>query len=81
MSATDVTGERVAALGEGEHLHGFAFAGVHIAAAENADAARRAWRSLPSDVGLVILTHAAREALTDELLREREYRLWVVMPA
>ena len=71
---------RIAALGERERVRGFAFAGVHLAAAEDPDAARAAWRSLPGDVGLVILTQAARAALAAELAGQAQ-RLWVVMPA
>lgn len=71
---------RIAALGERERVRGFGFAGVQLAAAEDADAARAAWRSLPGDVGLVILTQAAHAALVVELA-EQEQRLWVVMPA
>jgi vacuolar-type H+-ATPase subunit F/Vma7 len=85
MSSADAPGvnaraSRIAALGERERLRCFAFAGVHLAAAEDADAVRAAWRALPSDVGLVILTHAARAALSAEL-SQREERLWAVMPA
>ncbi|HYB22615.1 MAG TPA: hypothetical protein VED41_02380 [Solirubrobacteraceae bacterium] len=74
---------RIAALGERERVRGFAFAGVHLAAAEDADAARAAWRSLPGDVGLVILTRDAHAALAAELAASSpgEQRLWVVMPA
>lgn len=71
---------RIAAVGESERLRGFAFAGVHIVPAEDADEARAAWRSLPPETGLVILTRAAHEALADELPGPDE-RLWVVMPA
>ena len=72
---------RIAAVGESERLRGFAFAGVHVVAAEDADeAARAAWRSLPPESGLVILTRAAHAALADELPGPDE-RLWVVMPA
>jgi hypothetical protein len=41
---------------------------------------RDAWQALPEDVGLVILTAAARAALGAELSAQ-EGRLWVVMPA
>lgn len=71
---------RIAALGERERLRGFAFAGVHLAAAEDAPAVRAAWQALPDDVGLVILTAAAHAALAGELAA-REERLWVTMPA
>lgn len=70
---------RIAAIGESERLRGFAFAGIHVAPADDDDGARAAWRSLPPETGLVILTAAAREALADELYRPDE-RLWVVIP-
>ena len=70
---------RIAAIGEHERVHGFAFAGVHVAAVDQPDAALAAWRALPADVGLVILTQVAHTALAAEL-SERDERLWVVMP-
>jgi vacuolar-type H+-ATPase subunit F/Vma7 len=71
---------RVAVIGAGEQIRGFVLAGVHVAAADDADAARAAWRDLPADVGLVILTAAARGALGADALVRRDSRLWVVMP-
>ncbi len=58
---------RIAAIGERERVRGFAFAGVHVAEAEDAQGARAAWRALPDDVALVILTPAARSALQVEI--------------
>jgi vacuolar-type H+-ATPase subunit F/Vma7 len=69
---------RIAAIGESERVRGFAFAGVHVAAAEDPRAAQAAWRTLPSDVALVILTPAAHAALHAELDAD-EPRLWAVM--
>ena len=71
---------RIAALGEHERVRCFAFAGVHLAAAEQPDAVRAAWRALPEGIGLVILTPAARAALGAEVV-EQDRRLWAVMPA
>jgi len=71
---------RVAVLGEGERVRAFALVGVHVVAADDAQAARAAWRALPNDVGLVMLTQSARTALGDELDEQGE-RLWVAMPA
>jgi vacuolar-type H+-ATPase subunit F/Vma7 len=71
---------RIVAIGERERVRGFALAGVHVAAADDADAARAAWGELPADVGLVILTAAAHAALALERLNQLEERLWVVMP-
>lgn len=78
--ANRLSSGRIAALGERERVRGFAFAGVHLAAAEDAQAVRAAWRALPREVGLVILTPAARAALGTELAEQREL-LWAVMPA
>ena len=71
---------RVAAIGERERVSGYAFAGVHVEAAEHPGAALAAWRALPADVGLVILTPAAHRALVEQL-GAQDRRLWVVMPA
>lgn len=68
---------RVVAIGERERLRGLALAGVGVLRADDPDAVRAAWTALPADVGLVILTVAARAALP---LGERTERLWVVMP-
>ncbi len=68
---------RIAAIGERERVHGLRFAGVHVAPAEDPVAARAAWRTLPDDVGLVILTAAACAALA---LSDEDEPLWVVMP-
>ncbi|MGO8906546.1 MAG: V-type ATP synthase subunit F [Solirubrobacteraceae bacterium] len=70
---------RIAAIGERERVRGFSFAGVHVAAAEDAQQAQAAWRALPADVALLILTPAARSALRAEL-DESEQLLHAVMP-
>ncbi len=69
----------IAAIGEAERVRCFALAGVHVAAADDPGSVRAAWDALPANVGLVMLTPAARDALTD--LDERGSPLWVVMPA
>lgn len=53
----------VAAIGARARVCGLALAGVDVLVAEDADAVRRAWRTLPGTVGLVILTAEAAEAL------------------
>jgi len=53
----------VAAIGERVRVAGFALAGVSVLAAEEPDAVRAAWRGLPQDTGLVLLTPAAADAL------------------
>jgi vacuolar-type H+-ATPase subunit F/Vma7 len=69
----------IAVIGEQQHAGTFAFAGVRVVVADDSNATRAAWRSLPPDVGLVILTAAAHAALASEL-SQRDQRLWVVMP-
>ena len=69
----------IAVIGEAERVRCFALAGVHVATADDAASVRAAWDGLPADVGLVILSRTARDALAD--LDERDPRLWVVMPA
>jgi len=59
----------IAAIGEPERIAGFAFAGVQVCAAEDPDAARAAWRALPEQVALLILTPTAHAALRDDLDR------------
>ncbi|MEU2287472.1 hypothetical protein ABZ614_37130 [Streptomyces sp. NPDC013178] len=54
---------RVAALGERARVVGLALAGVVVFVADDPDAVRRAWRSLPDGIDLVILTPAAAQAL------------------
>ncbi|CAM5538050.1 MULTISPECIES: hypothetical protein [Streptomyces] len=53
----------VAALGERARVAGLALAGVVVLVADDPGAVRLAWRSLPDDVDLVILTPAAARAL------------------
>jgi vacuolar-type H+-ATPase subunit F/Vma7 len=71
---------RIVAIGEGALVGGFAFAGVHVEAADEPERARAAWHALPEDVALVILTATARAALEADLLARLDERLWVVMP-
>ncbi|WP_329316988.1 hypothetical protein [Streptomyces sp. NBC_01262] len=54
---------RVAAIGEQTRVAGLALAGVTALVAEEPDAVRRAWRELPPDTTLVIVTPAAARAL------------------
>ncbi len=69
----------IAALGADALVRGFALAGVRVVAAEDDDAVRSAWRRLPADVSLVILTAAAARALGADTVRSAR-RLTVVMP-
>ena len=72
---------RIAAIGEQERIRAYALAGVQVGVADDADAARAAWRGLGSDVGLVILTPAAHAALAADGLDPHDDRLFVVLPA
>ena len=56
----------ICAIGEAERIRAYALAGVQLGVADDADAARAAWRGLGPDVGLVILTPAAHSALAAE---------------
>jgi vacuolar-type H+-ATPase subunit F/Vma7 len=69
----------VVALGEERELEGFALVGVTVVAARTAEAQRQAWSELGTDVGLVILSPAASEAL-GERLADRPDVLTVVTP-
>ncbi|WP_225101695.1 hypothetical protein [Streptomyces sp. CoH27] len=53
----------VAAIGARTGVCGLALAGVDVLVAEDPDAVRLAWRTLPGTVRLVILTAEASEAL------------------
>jgi vacuolar-type H+-ATPase subunit F/Vma7 len=69
---------RVVAIGSELQLAGYALAGVEVAAAEDAAAARRAWSGLGTDVGLVLLTPGAAASLPDRV--GRAGLLCVVLP-
>ncbi len=60
---------RVAVIGEGVRVQGFALAGALVFAAEDPGAARAAWRSLPPDVEVLVLTPGAAAWLRDALGR------------
>ena len=69
----------VVALGDPEALAGFQMAGVRVLAAREPDEVLRAWSSLPTEVGLVILTQQAAAAVPD-LARAVSGPLVAVMP-
>ena len=56
---------RVAVIGEEARVRGFALAGALVFAAEDAAGARAAWRSLPADVAVAVLTPRAAGWLQD----------------
>ncbi|MEU8849552.1 hypothetical protein AB0C70_25645 [Streptomyces sp. NPDC048564] len=72
---------QVAALGERARVVGLALAGAVVLLADDPDAVRRAWRSLPDGIDLVILTPAAAEALESDVAAPGARRpLIAVMP-
>jgi vacuolar-type H+-ATPase subunit F/Vma7 len=79
MSGLDAAGG-VAALGEQLRVQGFGLAGALVLEADTPEAAEAAWRDLPADVVLVILTPAAARALAPQLPDGPRDRLAVVMP-
>lgn len=68
---------RVAVLGAAVRVQGFALAGALVITADD-ETVRSAWRALPADASVVILTPEAATALADLLPDDR--RLTVVMP-
>ena len=52
----------VAVIGEASQVRGFALAGAAVLVADDPEAVRAAWRGLPDDVCVVILTEAAAAA-------------------
>jgi len=56
---------RMAVIGEEVRVRGFALAGALVFAAEDAAGARAAWRSLPADVAVTVLTPRAAGWLQD----------------
>lgn len=69
---------RVVVLGEAARVAGFALAGATVLETD-VDGADAAWRRLPEDTGLVVLTPAAADELEDRL-SSRDRLLWTVMP-
>jgi vacuolar-type H+-ATPase subunit F/Vma7 len=70
---------RLVVLGEAVRVEGFALAGATVLVADDTDAVRRAWASLPGDVAVVLLTANAAAALAEEPAL-REGVLSAVMP-
>jgi vacuolar-type H+-ATPase subunit F/Vma7 len=71
---------RAAVIGEAVRTAGFALAGAVTLAAENPEEARAAWRELPADVAVLVLTARAAAWLGQEPQPRRDVLL-VVMPA
>ncbi len=70
---------RAAVIGEAVRTAGFALAGAVVLAAENEEEARAAWRSLPADVAVLVLT-ARAAAWLGQAPQTRRDVLLVVMP-
>jgi len=70
---------RVVALGEEDQVLPYAMVGVEVLALADPMAAPAAWAGLGDDVGLVILSRDAAEAL-GQTLHEPGQPLWTVMP-
>jgi vacuolar-type H+-ATPase subunit F/Vma7 len=70
---------RIAVIGPVLAVQGFGLAGALVRPAEDADAARAAWRLLPDDVAVVLLTADAAAALPADLL-DRDRPLVAVLP-
>ncbi len=69
----------IVAIGDPTKLAGYALAGVDVKHATEPDQVRKAWLGIGSDVGLVLLTVEARQALPDPLGRHDV--LVAVLPA
>jgi len=70
---------RLVVLGEAVRVEGFALAGATVLVADDADAVRRTWASLPGDVAVVLLTAKAAAALAGEAALRQDV-LSAVMP-
>ena len=70
---------RAAVIGEAVRVQGYALAGAVVYPAEDGDQARAAWRSLPPDIAVVILT-ARAAAWLGTMRQGRRGVLTVVMP-
>jgi vacuolar-type H+-ATPase subunit F/Vma7 len=70
---------RAAVIGETVRVQGYALAGAVVYPAEDADQVRAAWRSLPPDITVVVLT-ARAAAWLGAAPQRRDGILSVVMP-
>jgi vacuolar-type H+-ATPase subunit F/Vma7 len=71
---------RAAVIGEAVQTEGFALAGAVVLTAEDAAQAHAAWRSLPADVAVLVLTARAAAWLGDAP-QSRPGLLLAVMPS
>jgi vacuolar-type H+-ATPase subunit F/Vma7 len=70
---------RTAVIGEAVRTAGFALAGAVVITAESPEEARAAWRALPADVAVLVLTSRAASWLGDAPEPPRDV-LIAVMP-
>jgi vacuolar-type H+-ATPase subunit F/Vma7 len=70
---------KAAVIGEVTRTEGFALAGAVVFTAENPDEVHAAWRSLPADVAVLVLTARAAAELGDAIA-SRPGMLLAVMP-
>ena len=70
---------RAAVIGEAVRTSGFALAGAVVTTAETPEETRAAWRALPADIAVLILSPRAAGWLSDALSARRDL-LVVVMP-
>jgi len=70
---------RAAVIGETVRTAGFALAGAVVATAETPEETLAAWRALPGDIAVLILSPHAAGWLSDALSTRRDL-LVVVMP-
>lgn len=57
----------VAVIGAQPAVQGYGLAGALVRVADDPEAVRRAWQTLPADVSVVVLTRAAQAALSGHL--------------
>jgi vacuolar-type H+-ATPase subunit F/Vma7 len=70
---------RAAVIGEAVRVQGYALAGAVVYQVEDADQARTAWRTMPPDIAVVVLT-GRTAAWLGEVPQRRDGVLSVVMP-
>jgi len=70
---------RAAVIGEAARTAGFALAGAVVTTAETPEETRAAWRALPTDIAVLVLTPRAAGWLGDPPSARRDL-LVVVMP-
>jgi vacuolar-type H+-ATPase subunit F/Vma7 len=71
---------RAAVIGEATAVQGYALAGALVCPAENPDEAADAWRALPPDIAVVVLTARAAAWLSKALEQRRDVLPVVMQP-